>query len=102
MQTRLGDVIGHLKVVPERPDDDVIDNDLILVWGSERRITPDPTCWAAYCEALPPSKHETFNNNGEYDKSDVCSGRHGIESSAGFWSRATATLSATVTNNHLA
>jgi metal transporter CNNM len=38
MQTRLGDVIGHLKVVPERPDDDVIDNDLILVWGSQRRI----------------------------------------------------------------
>ena len=26
------------KVVPERPDDDVIDNDLILVWGSQRRI----------------------------------------------------------------
>jgi metal transporter CNNM len=38
MQTRLGDVIGHLKVVAERPDDDVIDNDLILVWGSQRRI----------------------------------------------------------------
>ena len=38
MQTPLGDVIGQLKVVPERPDDDVIDNDLILVWGSQRRI----------------------------------------------------------------
>jgi hypothetical protein len=38
MQARLGDVIGRLKVVPERPDDDVIDNDLILVWGSQRRI----------------------------------------------------------------
>jgi len=38
MQTRLGDVIGRLKVVPERPDDDVIDNDLILVWGAQRRI----------------------------------------------------------------
>jgi metal transporter CNNM len=38
MQTRLGDVIGHLRVVPERPDDDVIDNDLILVWGSQKRI----------------------------------------------------------------
>jgi metal transporter CNNM len=38
MRTRLGDVIGHLKVVPERPDDDVIDNDLILVWGAQRRI----------------------------------------------------------------
>jgi hypothetical protein len=38
MQTRLGDVIGCLRVVPEHPDDDVIDNDLILVWGSQRRI----------------------------------------------------------------
>ena len=38
MQTRLGDVISCLRVVPEHPDDDVIDNDLILVWGSQRRI----------------------------------------------------------------
>ena len=38
MQTQLGDVIGRLKVVQERPEDDVIDNDLILVWGSQRRI----------------------------------------------------------------
>jgi cyclin M-like protein len=38
MQTKLGDVIGQLKVTPERPDDDVVDNDLILVWGVQRRI----------------------------------------------------------------
>jgi metal transporter CNNM len=38
MGTRLGDVIGRMKVAPERPDDDVIDNDLILVWGSQKRI----------------------------------------------------------------
>jgi metal transporter CNNM len=38
MQTRLGEVIGRMKVAPERPDDDVIDNDLILVWGTHRRI----------------------------------------------------------------
>ena len=38
MQTRLGDVIGLMKVTPERPDDDVIDHDMILVWGAERRI----------------------------------------------------------------
>ena len=31
-------MIGELKVVSERPDDDVIDNDLILVWGPQRRI----------------------------------------------------------------
>ena len=38
MKTKLGDVIGHMKVVPERPDDDVIDNDLILVWAEQKRI----------------------------------------------------------------
>jgi len=38
MKTRLGDIIGHMKVVPEHPEDDVIDNDLILVWGDQKRI----------------------------------------------------------------
>jgi hypothetical protein len=38
MRTKLGDVIGALKVVPERADDDVIDDDLILVWSAQRRI----------------------------------------------------------------
>jgi hypothetical protein len=27
-----------MKVVPEHADDDVIDNDLILVWGDQKRI----------------------------------------------------------------
>jgi metal transporter CNNM len=35
---RLGDVIGRMTVVPERPDDDVIEHDLILVWGAQKRI----------------------------------------------------------------
>jgi metal transporter CNNM len=38
MNTRLGDVIGLMRVVSDRAGDDVIDNDLILVWGSEKRI----------------------------------------------------------------
>ena len=38
MRTPLGSVIGHLKVNQEHPEDDVIDNDLILVWGDEKRI----------------------------------------------------------------
>jgi metal transporter CNNM len=38
MRTRLGEVIGHMKVKPERPGDDVIDDDLILVCGEQRRI----------------------------------------------------------------
>src|SRR5579871_3069546 len=37
-KARLGDVISLLKVVPEDIHDDVIDNDLILVWHKQRRI----------------------------------------------------------------
>jgi hypothetical protein len=38
LATKLGDVIGRMKVAPERADDDVIDNDLILVWTTQPRI----------------------------------------------------------------
>ena len=38
MRTPLGSVIGRMKVKPEHPGDDVIDNDLILVWGDQKRI----------------------------------------------------------------
>jgi len=36
--TRLDDVLGRLKVKPERPGDDVVDDDLILVWTEKRRV----------------------------------------------------------------
>ena len=36
--TPLGDVIPKLKVQPKRSDDDVIDEDIILFWGSHKRI----------------------------------------------------------------
>jgi metal transporter CNNM len=38
MHTPLASVLGRMKVKPERPGDDVIDNDLILVWGEKKRI----------------------------------------------------------------
>ncbi|HML12808.1 MAG TPA: CNNM domain-containing protein [Xanthobacteraceae bacterium] len=37
-RTKLGDVIGLMKVTPEYPGDDVVDNDVILIWDKERRI----------------------------------------------------------------
>ena len=37
MHTHLGDVIGRMKVTPEYPEDDVIDHDLILVWGKQQK-----------------------------------------------------------------
>ena len=38
MNARLGDVLGRMKVKPIHPEDDVIDHDLVLVWGKQRRI----------------------------------------------------------------
>ena len=38
MRTPLGSVIGRMKVKPEHPEDDVIDNALVLVWGEQKRI----------------------------------------------------------------
>jgi metal transporter CNNM len=38
MRTPLGGAIGRMTVKPKHPEDDVIDNDLILVWGGQRRI----------------------------------------------------------------
>ncbi len=37
-KTPLGDVLPRLKVRPETPEDDVVDHDIILVWGKKRRI----------------------------------------------------------------
>jgi metal transporter CNNM len=37
-RTRLGDVIPRLNVATDRPGYDVIDHDLILLWGKQKRI----------------------------------------------------------------
>ncbi|WP_444999745.1 DUF21 domain-containing protein [Halomonas mongoliensis] len=36
--TPLGEVIGRFRVRPEHSEDDVLDEDVILLWGEERRI----------------------------------------------------------------
>ncbi len=38
MRTPLRSVIGRMRVKSEHSEDDVIDNDLILVWGDQKRI----------------------------------------------------------------
>lgn len=37
LKTRLGDVIGRMRVTAEHPEDDVVDNDLILVWTPQQK-----------------------------------------------------------------
>lgn len=36
--TPLGEVIGRLKVRPQSPEDDVVDEDFILLWAEQRRV----------------------------------------------------------------
>lgn len=38
MNTRIEDVLPRLRIEREHPGDDVIDEDLILVWGEKRRV----------------------------------------------------------------
>ncbi|MCW9013165.1 MAG: DUF21 domain-containing protein [Gammaproteobacteria bacterium] len=38
VRTLLGKVLSHLKVYPKSEVDDVIDNDLILIWSEEKRV----------------------------------------------------------------
>jgi hypothetical protein len=37
-KAKLGDVIGQMRVAPETSEDDVIENDIILVWSTRKRI----------------------------------------------------------------
>ena len=38
LNTKLGDVLGRFKVEPQSPEDDVIDRDIVLIWGEDRRV----------------------------------------------------------------
>jgi len=61
---KLGDVIGLMKVKPEHPEDDVVDNDLILIWNKQRRIITGADLLGrllrgiAGKETIPPPKGE--------------------------------------------
>ena len=37
-QTTLGRIVPWLKVNPEHTEDDVIDEDIILLWGEEKKV----------------------------------------------------------------
>ncbi|HEV2954531.1 MAG TPA: CNNM domain-containing protein [Xanthobacteraceae bacterium] len=63
-RTKLGEVIGLMKVKPEHPEDDVVDNDLILIWDKQRRIITGADLLGrllrgiAGREVIPPPKGE--------------------------------------------
>ena len=37
-RTTIGEIIARLKVKPDHSQDDVVDHDVILLWGTERRV----------------------------------------------------------------
>lgn len=37
-KTTIGDILSHLKVTPSHSQDDVVDQDVILLWGENKRI----------------------------------------------------------------
>src|SRR5262249_23302066 len=61
---KLGDVIGLMKVKPEYPEDDGVDNDLILIWEKQRRVITGADLLGrllrgiAGKETIPPPKAE--------------------------------------------
>jgi hypothetical protein len=61
-KARLGDVIGLMKVMPDRPGDDVIQHDMILVWHKQKRIITGSDLLGrllrgiAQVEARPPTQ----------------------------------------------
>ena len=54
--TPLGEVIARLNVIAEHPDDDVIDRDLILVWGDERRVITGADILGRLLRGVVPSR----------------------------------------------
>jgi metal transporter CNNM len=38
MEVTLGDILPGFQVMPKHTEDDVIEKDIILIWGEQRRI----------------------------------------------------------------
>ena len=52
----IGDVIPRLKVEPETPEDDVIDQDIILVWSERKRIITGADILGRLLRGIVPRK----------------------------------------------
>ena len=59
-QTPLGEIIHRLRVHPKRADDDVIDNDLILLWGETKRIVTGSDILGRLLRGIVKQEHVHF------------------------------------------
>jgi len=64
-QTRLGEIIPRLKVFPEKPDDDVIDEDIIIFWGAEKRIITGADILGRLLRGIVQHKDDSFRKYQE-------------------------------------
>ena len=58
---RLGEVIPKLKVHPERSDDDVIDRDIFIFWGSHKRIITGSDILGRLMRGIVQNQGAAFN-----------------------------------------
>lgn len=58
--TPLGETILHLKVHPIRSDDDVIDEDIILLWGDHRRVITGSDILGRLLRGIVRQEHAHF------------------------------------------
>ncbi|MFC1619960.1 DUF21 domain-containing protein [Candidatus Neomarinimicrobiota bacterium] len=61
--TLLGDVIMQLKVYPDRPGDDVIDHDIILVWAKEKRVITGADILGRLLRGIAQQEEVRFSKN---------------------------------------
>jgi len=60
---KLGETIPRLRVKPERSDDDVIDEDVILVWNEEKRVITGADILGRLLRGIVPSEDAAGHNN---------------------------------------
>lgn len=56
-------VIRQFKVFPEKPDDNVIDQDVILIWGKEKRVITGSDVFGRLMKGIVRVENKKFNIN---------------------------------------
>ena len=53
-EVSMGEVIGRLKSWKNHGSDNIIENDIVLLWGLKRRLSPGQISWGNYSKASGP------------------------------------------------
>ena len=59
-RARLGEIVPLLKVHPQRSEDDVIDLDIILFWGDEKKVITGADILGRLLRGIVDSQHVVF------------------------------------------